>query len=218
MVGFSQANRSSRRALEELGTETVDAPLIANARRLFARALETPGGLKIQTIHAFCERLLKRFPIEAGLSPNFEVLDELSASDLLREAGEHVLAAVTVGARADLRGALARIAQSGEEALGTIVKDLASDRPALQRFLDATGKAGGMEALVCRALDVAPGDTAETIRKSTIDTVPAESVASCRGSARQRRKGRPGACANARGISCGQKSDRWRSTIISGYF
>jgi ATP-dependent helicase/nuclease subunit A len=42
---------------------------LKKARRLFARALETPGGLKIQTIHAFCERLLQRFPVEAGVVP-----------------------------------------------------------------------------------------------------------------------------------------------------
>ena len=47
------------------------------SRRLFARALETPGGLKIQTIHAFCERLLQRFPVEAGVVPGFTVMDEI---------------------------------------------------------------------------------------------------------------------------------------------
>src|SRR6185312_6103363 len=52
---------------------------LARARRLFARALETPGGLKIQTIHAFCEMLLKRFPLEAGVSPTFQVLEEAEA-------------------------------------------------------------------------------------------------------------------------------------------
>jgi ATP-dependent helicase/nuclease subunit A len=52
------------------------------ARRLFARALETPGGLKIQTIHAFCERLLQRFPVEAGVVPGFTVMDEIEAREL----------------------------------------------------------------------------------------------------------------------------------------
>ena len=47
------------------------ADQLARARTLFARALETPGGLKIQTIHAFCEALLRRFPLEAGVAPQF---------------------------------------------------------------------------------------------------------------------------------------------------
>jgi len=169
-------NSKLAHSLEEIGTEAIDGALIANARRLFARALETPGGLKIQTIHAFCERLLKRFPIEAGLSPNFEVLDELSADDLLREASEHVLAAVTTGARMDLRQPLARVAGSGEEALSKIVKDLASDRSALQRFLDVAEKAGGAEALVCKALDIPPGETAEKIKTAAIRAIPVDDL------------------------------------------
>lgn len=55
-------------------------------RQLFARAIETPGGLKVQTIHAFCERLLQRFPLEAGASPGFTILDEDLAASLRREA------------------------------------------------------------------------------------------------------------------------------------
>ena len=61
---------------------------LSDARRLFARALETPGGLKIQTIHAFCEKLLRRFPIEAGVSPAFKVLENEAAVALSHEARE----------------------------------------------------------------------------------------------------------------------------------
>ncbi|MDP3801471.1 double-strand break repair helicase AddA [Brevundimonas sp.] len=61
---------------------------LKEARRLFARALETPGGLKIQTIHAFCEKLLRRFPIEAGVSPAFRVLENEAAVALSHQARE----------------------------------------------------------------------------------------------------------------------------------
>lgn len=61
------------------------------ARRLFTRALETPGGLKVQTIHAFCERLLQRFPIEAGVVPGFHVLSETDSRDLMTLARAQVL-------------------------------------------------------------------------------------------------------------------------------
>src|SRR5689334_1487425 len=53
------------------------------ARRLFATALETPGGLKVQTIHAFCTNLLHQFPFEADVAARFEVLDESSTTELL---------------------------------------------------------------------------------------------------------------------------------------
>lgn len=56
------------------------------ARRLFARVLDAPGGINILTIHAFCQALLKRFPLEAGVAPGFEVMDEADATHLLRQA------------------------------------------------------------------------------------------------------------------------------------
>jgi ATP-dependent helicase/nuclease subunit A len=55
------------------------------ARQLFASAIETPGGLKVQTIHAFCEQLLQRFPLEAGVPPGFSILDDRTSAEL-REA------------------------------------------------------------------------------------------------------------------------------------
>ncbi|MFK8253198.1 double-strand break repair helicase AddA [Ancylobacter terrae] len=60
-----------------------DAGRRARARRLFAAALETPGGLKIQTIHAFCGALLHRFPFEAGVPAGFRELDEPGRDELL---------------------------------------------------------------------------------------------------------------------------------------
>ena len=59
---------------------------LANARALFASALETPGGLKIQTIHGFCERLLARFPLEAGVAPGFDIADDARSAELLARA------------------------------------------------------------------------------------------------------------------------------------
>src|ERR1051325_10577573 len=54
------------------------------ARRLFARVLDTPGGMRIMTIHAFCQSLLRRFPLEAGVAPHFELLDDRRSEELLR--------------------------------------------------------------------------------------------------------------------------------------
>ncbi|MEL6336262.1 MAG: UvrD-helicase domain-containing protein, partial [Pseudomonadota bacterium] len=67
------------------GAEIAATPQrLALARQLFARALETPGGLRIQTIHAFCEHLLRRFPVEAAVSPRFQVADERQSAALER--------------------------------------------------------------------------------------------------------------------------------------
>ncbi|ESQ85301.1 double-strand break repair helicase AddA [Asticcacaulis benevestitus] len=64
---------------------------LPRARALFAKALETPGGLKIQTLHGFCEKLLRRFPLEAGLSPAFQVLDDLIGGQLSEKASAGLL-------------------------------------------------------------------------------------------------------------------------------
>jgi len=71
-----------RTALAELGERDLPETQLLHARSLFARALETPGGLKIQTIHAFCESLLHRFPLEAQVAPDFELLDDRGAKTL----------------------------------------------------------------------------------------------------------------------------------------
>ncbi len=63
---------------------------LPRARRLFAQALESPGGLKIQTIHSFCASLLGRFPAEAGLTLGFRALEDDEAGLLLREAVHEV--------------------------------------------------------------------------------------------------------------------------------
>src|SRR5262245_50522111 len=67
-------------SLQALSGQAPDDEQIARARRLFARVLDAPGGLRIDTIHAFCQSLLRRFPLEARLPPNFQVLDERSAA------------------------------------------------------------------------------------------------------------------------------------------
>ncbi len=72
--------------LKNLGVPDISTKLRASARRLFARALETPGGLKIQTIHAFCERLLQQFPVESGMAPGFRVLEDQESKQLFRDA------------------------------------------------------------------------------------------------------------------------------------
>ena len=71
------------------------------ARALFARVLDLPGGMRIGTIHAFCQSLLRRFPLEAALSPHFQLVDERDAADALTEAREAMLAEAHTEARRD---------------------------------------------------------------------------------------------------------------------
>ena len=78
-------NEALRAALQELGEEgSIGAEDLRMARTLFAAAIEAPGGLKIQTIHSFCSTVLRRFPLEANVSPQFAEMEE-RAAELLRE-------------------------------------------------------------------------------------------------------------------------------------
>jgi len=84
-----------RQRLRELLDGEPSAAETKRARQLFALVIETPGGLKVQTIHAFCERLLQRFPLEAGVPPGFEILDDHTRAALLEEATNQVLTEAT---------------------------------------------------------------------------------------------------------------------------
>ena len=96
------------------GAEVPDSGL-RQARRLFARALETPGGLKIRTIHAFCESLLRRFPLEAAIPAHFQVIDERSAAELIADARKQVLAAAQGDDDLPLTSALQRMVRRIDE-------------------------------------------------------------------------------------------------------
>ncbi|MEM8686969.1 MAG: double-strand break repair helicase AddA [Pseudomonadota bacterium] len=91
------SNQELREAIATLGAPTSWDGSLAVARRLFTRALETPGGLKIQTLHGFCESVLQRFPVEAGIAPGFAIMDERTSEERMQDAREHVLSLAAQG-------------------------------------------------------------------------------------------------------------------------
>ena len=114
------------------GLDVAASPEVrARARALFAQVLDLPGGMRIGTIYAFCQSLLRRFPLEAALSPHFELADERDSADALIEARERMLARA---ASPDLRAALAAIAGlSTAGQFGKLVTALQSERDRLQQ-------------------------------------------------------------------------------------
>ena len=162
-----------RAALADL--EGPDAPprdgsALADARRLFARALETPGGLKIQTIHSFCESALRRFPIEAGAPPGFVVLEDADARRLIDEAlnalARRALAEDELGA--DLRRlGLARNEQQLRDLLGRA----AASRLEIETAFKRHGGASGLVAALAETFGVDPRATDEDVRRSFAETL-----------------------------------------------
>ncbi|WP_415233558.1 double-strand break repair helicase AddA [Pseudorhodobacter sp.] len=136
-----------RQALADLGVDdAIDAARLARARQLFARAIETPGGLRIQTIHSFCASLLRRFPLEAKVSPQFTEMDDRAAA-LLRDEIIDELADL---AAPDVIAALAG-AYTGED-FGALAGEVVRRRNDFTRFLSEAE---------CRALFDVPDNQTE---------------------------------------------------------
>ena len=142
-----------------------DAKTLVLARKIFADVLDLPGGMRIETIHAFCQSLLRRFPLEAELSPHFEVADDAKAALRLREAREAVLADV------DARDAVALLAgESDEQRFAKLTQEFCTSPEAaglrgtaeavaaLQRAALGAGDEGE-EEILARAV-VVPGEEA----------------------------------------------------------
>jgi len=143
-----------REALAELGEgDSITPETLAKARRLFARAIETPGGLRIQTIHSFCASLLRRFPLEAGVSPQFTELDDRTARLLRDEIVEDLADTLAP----DIIAALAR-AWTGED-FGDLVQQIVGNRARFAKPLtpDTARTLFGLKQ----------GETAETLLAST---------------------------------------------------
>ncbi|MCP4382662.1 MAG: double-strand break repair helicase AddA [Hyphomicrobiales bacterium] len=147
-----------------------DARTLAEARRLFARALETPGGLKIQTIHAFCERLLHQFPFEANVAGHFEVLDERDAAALSDEARRRVLARAARDPDGPLGRALAAaLASTSDFAQNQAVQAFIDQRHQLRAWTGRAGSLDGALEELRASLAVAETDTASALRAAILD-------------------------------------------------
>ncbi|HKF73520.1 MAG TPA: UvrD-helicase domain-containing protein, partial [Stellaceae bacterium] len=137
-----------------------DQATLDQARRLFATVLDAPGGLGIETIHAFCQSLLRRFPVEAGVPPHFQLLDERAVGELLADVREEVLAAAREESAPELGVAVATLARRvGEARFWTLLDLIAAARTRFRRLLDRTGEGGAIVAELARHLGLPPSAT-----------------------------------------------------------
>ena len=154
-----------RTELSELESGPVTPERLERARTLFAHALETPGGLKIVTIHAFCESVLHRFPLEAGVPFDFAVVEDEERLQMVLAARESVLSDGLKG-HPEIAGAVATlfelmtdhaIGQAIEVALadGRKLRRVLADRPlAKTRLRELTRFDGeGSETILARIVD-----------------------------------------------------------------
>lgn len=150
--------------LAEIEGGPVDAGATGRARRLFARALETPGGLKIQTIHAFCASLLAQFPLEANVAGRFAVMDDRLAAELADTA----LAAVLRQTVAEPEGPLARALLAllpvvSDGGLGEAIRAVVARREEFRAWLQGADGLDDAVARLAATLGLAPGDSPESL-------------------------------------------------------
>ncbi|UVK43124.1 double-strand break repair helicase AddA [Mesorhizobium sp. AR07] len=150
--------------VEALEGRRPDGETMRRARRLFAEALETPGGLKIQTIHAFCESVLHQFPLEANIPAHFEMLDGQMEASLFAAARREMISAA---GDADLAEAFATILDRGGEAgLDALLGEIVRKRDGLRNFIDAIGGDGTRLQALFDEFHFRPGQTADSIAAS----------------------------------------------------
>src|SRR6202162_4934539 len=157
-------------AIIEAGIEHPHAKLRMTARKLFACALETPGGLKVQTIHALCTRLLQQFPFEANVPARFAVLDDRDQNEMMERANLKVL----LDASRDPDSATGRalnvaMAYAADVTFKDVVREACLSRDHFMAWTDAAGSADAAMSQMSAALGVDPNDTIEQIERAIVD-------------------------------------------------
>jgi len=171
LAGWATAAEAPLRAelAALLGRDATEAEEI-RARRLFALVLDSPGGIAIETIHAFCQSLLRRFPLEAGVAPHFRVLDDTDSAELLDMVKAELLGHARDGSNPALAEALAVVtARIHETAFPELLAALCAERGRLDRALDRHGGLDGLIAAIAGRLGLAPDDDAPAILARACD-------------------------------------------------
>jgi ATP-dependent helicase/nuclease subunit A len=151
--------------LNRLGAFEVEHSALVSARRLFTRALETPGGLKIQTIHAFCEKILHLFPVEAGLSPGFKLLSEREEVELRDSTIRNLLRSPNEAADPDLNLAIKQIVnETNIDGFGSLMREFLGGAAGYRALLENETTAHDYSLVMRSAAGLKIEDSSETIR------------------------------------------------------
>jgi ATP-dependent helicase/nuclease subunit A len=150
-------------AIRDIGA-VPDARSRKRARQLFALALETPGGLKVQTIHAFCTRLLHQFPFEAGVGAGFEVLDDATQSQMLETLTLDVMLEGAAEPNKPLGRALAiAIRAAADQTFRGLIAEAVGRRDEITGWVARTKSVEGAIAELSKALGIDPNANAEAV-------------------------------------------------------
>ena len=157
-------------AIRDAGIARPDADLRMRARELFACALETPGGLKVQTIHALCTRLLQQFPFEANVPARFTVHDDRDQNEMMERAN----LAVLLEASRDPESATGRaldiaMASAADVTFKDVVREACLSRDRFMAWTDSAGSADAAAAQMAAALGVDAFERIEDVEREIVD-------------------------------------------------
>jgi ATP-dependent helicase/nuclease subunit A len=131
------------------------------ARNLFARVLDARGsGLRIQTIHSFCQTLLASFPVESGLPGGFRPVEGREEEQLAASALATLVEGYDREGRSAALGRLKSTAKRlGESATRTFLRRCAAEPDAMA----ALPMGEGLGPFVRRALTDGMDDIQHTL-------------------------------------------------------
>jgi len=157
-------------AIREAGIAHPSASLRREARKLFACALETPGGLKVQTIHALCTRLLQQFPFEANVPARFAVLDDRDQTEMMERANLAVFLEASRNPDSPIgRALMTAMASAADVTFKEVVREACLSRDHFMAWTDAAGSAAAAASQMSAALGVSPDDRIEDIEREIVD-------------------------------------------------
>src|ERR1700676_5488012 len=157
-------------AIRDAGITRPTVQLRKSARELFAAALETPGGLKVQTIHALCTRLLQQFPFEANVPARFTVLDDRDQTEMMERASLAVMLDASRAPDSAIgRALLAAMANAADVTFKDVVREACLSRDHFMAWADAAGSADAAVAQVSALLGVTANDSIEDVERKIVD-------------------------------------------------
>lgn len=154
--------------------EKLKKAILEHARRLFALFLDTAGGMRIQTIHGFCQDVLKRFPLEAGISPHFEVMDDRKSKEILNNIKKEIL---ENRQEPEIAAAIEYLVENiSEYSFPDILQMITESRNVLAEFLHKYKSFSEMKERLAESLELSVDETTESLQQKFMQNTDIEEI------------------------------------------
>lgn len=162
--------------LDLLGDEICNKPEMEKtkqtARTCFAAFLDTPGGLKIQTIHSFCQDILKRFPLEADILPYFDIMEDREVDEVLHYLQNKIQLEAEANPNLAISLALQYLnARLDEKSFPKVMKNIAEKRTEIASLLNKFEHLQDFAAALQQHLQINPQKNVEQLIKAYMSEI-----------------------------------------------